>query len=136
MEGLDLKGIAALAAVLLSIIAMLIAWGRRSGVTESELATIKKDMTEQDNEIASFRVLRDGLEEKWRVRFDALYARFDLVERQTAERFERTQDKVNEALLTMAREHPTKKDLHELEGRIIGHIDMRFGQGRTTSLKA
>lgn len=61
---------------------------------------------------------------EWNVRFDALYARFDMVERQTGERFERTQDKVNEALLTMAREHPTKTDLHELEARIINHIDM------------
>lgn len=82
--------------------------GHKSGVSEAELENFKQQAA------------------TWAVKFDALYARFDLIERQTTERFERTQERVNDALLTMAREHPTKGDLHELEARIIGHIDMRL----------
>lgn len=89
--------------------------GHKQGQSETELKAVQHEL--------------DTAEKAWSVKFDALYSRFDLVERQTSERFERTQDKVNEALLTMAREHPTKKDLHELESRIIAHID--FALSRT-----
>lgn len=119
MDPFDLKALATLGAVLLSIVSMLVAWSKRAGIKEAEFESIRRDFEDTTKTQA--------------VRFDALYARFDLIERQTSERFERTGDKLNEALLTMAREHPTKRDLNELEHRIIEHIDMRLGKTRNTT---
>jgi hypothetical protein len=61
------------------------------------------------------------------VRLEALHGLVSLYQSQTTEKFERQSEKLTEALLTMAREHPTKTDLQHMKEEILDRID-----GRTT----
>lgn len=67
----------------------------------------------------------DQFENHWNVQFDALHNSFNLYQAQTSDRFEKVMDRLNDALLTMAREHPTKLDLQMMKQEIIDRIDMR-----------
>jgi hypothetical protein len=61
------------------------------------------------------------------VRLEALHSMVSLYQSQTMEKFERQSERLTDALLTMAREHPTKTDLQHMKEEILDRID-----GRTT----
>jgi hypothetical protein len=83
--------------------------GRKSGATDAQLANNQAHL--------------DAAEKAWATKFDALYSSFSLHQAQTSERFERVVERLNEALLMMAREHPTKADLQEVKREILERID-------------
>jgi hypothetical protein len=66
-------------------------------------------------------------ERSWLVKFDALDAKIVHHELRTNERIERMLERLNEALLTMAREHPTKSDLQTVKMEILDRIDSQYG---------
>jgi hypothetical protein len=85
-------------------------------------------------------------EKAWAAKFDGLHNLVTLhyqqvnerVSAQTAEtssRFERVLERLNEALLTMAREHPTKTDLQHVKEEILDRIDGRATPRRKASTK-
>ncbi len=84
-------------------------WGMRAGSTDAQ---IKHSV---DNET------------EWRIRFDALDAKIVLHEARTNERIEKMLERLNDALLTMAREHPTKSDLQMVKAEILDRIDAQYG---------
>ncbi len=84
-------------------------WGIKAGSTAAQLKHAENN------------------EDLWRVRFDALDAKIVNHEIRTNERIERMLERLNEALLTMAREHPTKTDLQMVKEEILERIDR---QGR------
>lgn len=94
----------------------IVAAGRRLGATDAQV----KQYTEG--------------EKAWTVRYDALHNlvtmhhqqtndRFAAIQLETSARFEKVMDRLNEALLTMAREHPTKADLLRMKEEILTRID-------------
>lgn len=70
----------------------------------------------------------EAADKAWTTKFDALYAAFQLHQSQTSERFERVLERLNDALLTMAREHPTKADLNLVKTEILDRIDSQYGE--------
>src|SRR6185436_10169871 len=78
----------------------ILAYGRKDGATDAEL----RHSAENEN--------------LWRIRFDALDLKIVNHEIRTNERIERMLERLNEALLTMAREHPTKSDLQMVKQEI------------------
>lgn len=99
-------------------------WGRKSGIAETRLATQMKES--------------DANESEWRIRFDALDAKLVLHETRTNERIEKMLERLNDALLTMAREHPTKSDLQMVKAEILDRIDSQYGvpNSRRRGIKA
>src|SRR4029079_14820204 len=87
----------------------VLGWGRKAGSTDAQVRHAA------DNEV------------EWRVRFDALDAKLVLHEARTNERIEKMLERLNEALLTMAREHPTKSDLQMVKAEILDRIDAQYG---------
>ena len=69
----------------------------------------------------------DDNERMWNIRFDALHNQMELHRTTTSEKFEKMLERLNEALLTMAREHPTKSDLQTVKMEILDRIDMVEG---------
>ena len=65
----------------------------------------------------------DDNERIWSARFETLSGVVTQFELKTNERFERMLERLNEALLTMAREHPTKNDLQLVKGEILERIE-------------
>ena len=70
----------------------------------------------------------------WEVKFDAMHNLMQLndqrtnqrisdLQLETSTRFEKVMDRLNAALLTMAREHPTKADLNDMKDEILARID-------------
>jgi dipeptidase len=116
----DLAWIAAAITMALSIYNFVSGIGHHKGATDAQVSHF------QDNEKA------------WNAKFDALHNLVTVHYQQaneqlatqraeTASRFERVLERLNEALLTMAREHPTKTDLQHMKEEILDRID-----GRTT----
>lgn len=70
-------------------------------------------------------------ESAWDIRFNAMHAEVSLLRSQTAERFEKVVERLNDALLQMAREHPTKTDLHMVKTEILDRIDSQYGEPPT-----
>jgi hypothetical protein len=64
------------------------------------------------------------------VRLEALHSMVSLYQAQTMEKFERQSERLTDALLTMAREHPTKTDLQHMKEEILDRIDGRTGPRR------
>jgi hypothetical protein len=89
----------------LTVYNTIISIGRKSGATDAQLARGSAN------------------EENWTLRFDALANALSLHQANTSDRFERVVEKLNDALLTMAREHPTKADLHQIKVEILDRID-------------
>ena len=75
-------------------------------------------------------------EQNWNVKFDSLHNALSLHQVQTTERFERMLERLNEALLTMAREHPTKNDLQMVKAEILDRIDSSAAATRRRAGKA
>jgi hypothetical protein len=71
-------------------------------------------------------------EKSWNVKFDALYGKLANLELHTNERIEKMLERLNEALLTMAREHPTKSDLQMVKTEILDRIDSQYGAPQST----
>ena len=110
---MDLQAIAWLGAALvaaLTVYNFVIGIGKRVGATDAQLAH------------------NDVNEKTWNVRFDAIANALSLHQAHTSERFEKVVERLNEALLTMAREHPTKADLHIVKTEIIERIDSQYGE--------
>jgi hypothetical protein len=87
--------------------------GHREGATDAQLAM----------QVAHL----EAADKTWSTKFDALYASFALHQSQTSEKFERVLERLNDALITMAREHPTKTDLQQVKAEIIERIDAQYG---------
>jgi hypothetical protein len=81
-----------------------------------------------DAQIAMQVAHLEAADKNWSTKFDTLYAAFSLHQAQTAERFERVLERLNDALLMMAREHPTKADLQQVKGEILDRIDSQYGE--------
>lgn len=94
----------------ISIYNFVMGVGRRSGANDMQLQQL------------------DAAEKSWAVKFDALHNAFALFQAQTSERFERVVERLNEALLMMAREHPTKADLQNVKNEILDRIDSQYGE--------
>lgn len=97
----------------LTIYNFVITWGKREGATEEQVK----------HAIDS--------EETWRTRFELLDAKIVHHELRTNERIEKMLERLNEALLTMAREHPTKSDLQMVKSEILDRIDAQYGTPRS-----
>ncbi len=91
----------------------VLTWGAKAGSTEAQL----KHSAEGEIE--------------WRTRFDALDAKIVHHELRTNDRIEKMLERLNEALLTMAREHPTKSDLQTVKMEILDRIDSQYGAPST-----
>ncbi len=89
-------------------------WGAKAGSTDTQL----KHAAESEVE--------------WRTRFDALDAKIVHHELRTNDRIEKMLERLNEALLTMAREHPTKSDLQTVKMEILDRIDSQYGRPTST----
>jgi hypothetical protein len=70
-------------------------------------------------------------EKAWNVKFDALDGKLVHYELRTNERIENMLKQLNEALLYMAREHPTKNDLQTVKTEILARIDSQYGEPMT-----
>lgn len=97
----------------LTVYNFILAWGKREGTTEEQ---VKQALDSED---------------AWRTRFDLLDAKIVHHELRTNERIEKMLDRLNEALLTMAREHPTKNDLQLVKTEILERIDAQYGPPRS-----
>jgi uncharacterized protein YukE len=106
-------------AAALGIYNLVTGWGHKSGATDAQLAM----------QVAHL----DAADKAWAGKFDALYAAFTLHQSQTSERFERVLERLNDALLMMAREHPTKADLQLVKAEILDRIDAQVGGPTTPS---
>ena len=84
-------------------------WGQKQGSTDAQL----KHASDTEGE--------------WRTRFDLMDAKILHHELRTNERIEKMLERLNEALLTMAREHPTKSDLQMAKSEILERIDSQYG---------
>jgi predicted Zn-dependent peptidase len=118
---MDLQALYWLVAVLgaaLGGVSLLRTQGHKEGATDAQIAM----------QVAHL----EAAEKSWSTKFDALYASFSLHQAQTAERFERVLERLNDALLTMAREHPTKADLQQVKGEILDRIDSQYGEPEGT----
>src|SRR4029078_4496202 len=93
----------------LTVYNTVLGWGRKAGSTDAQVRQAENN------------------EAEWRIRFDALDAKIVLHEARTNERIEKMLERLNEALLTMAREHPTKTDLHNVKAEILDRIDAQYG---------
>lgn len=96
----------------LTIYNFVLSWGVKSGSTDAQLKHASDSETE------------------WRTRFDLLDAKIVHHELRTNERIEKMLERLNEALLTMAREHPTKSDLQMAKSEILERIDSQYGARR------
>src|SRR5688572_7661568 len=119
MDGIDFQTLAWIGAAIVAAITVynfIVAAGRRLGATDAQV-----------------KHYNEG-ERAWAVKFDALHNlvmmhhqqttdRFAAVQLETSTRFEKIMDRLNEALLTMAREHPTKTDLLRMKEEILTRID-------------
>jgi gamma-glutamyl:cysteine ligase YbdK (ATP-grasp superfamily) len=93
----------------LTVYNFLVGLGRVSGSTEQQLRHAAEN------------------ESTWKTKFDALDAKIVHHELRTNERIEKMLERLNEALLTMAREHPTKSDLQNVKMEILERIDSQYG---------
>lgn len=84
-------------------------WGAKTGSTDAQL----KHASDSEME--------------WKTRFELLDAKIVHHEIRTNERIEKMLERLNEALLTMAREHPTKSDLQMAKAEILDRIDSQYG---------
>lgn len=85
----------------LTVVALVMSWGKKSGVTDTKLR-------------------------EFEIKFDTLHAKQLLDERTVQEAMSRLQDKITDALLGMARDHPTNADLHATENRIIDRLSEKI----------
>lgn len=97
----DVIALVAAANAFLSVVAVVMAWGKKSGVTDTKI-------------------------KEFEVRFDVLHAKQQLDEQMFNQAVSRLQDKITEALLNMARDHPTNADLHATENRIIDRLSEKI----------
>ena len=113
----DLYFIGGAIVVAITIFNFVIAIGQRRGATDAQV----KQYTEG--------------EKAWAIRYDALHNlvtmhhqqtndRFAAIQLETSTRFEKVMDRLNDAILTMAREHPTKNDLLRMKEEILARIDV------------
>ncbi len=113
---------------LITLYHLLFGMGHKAGSTEAQIA----HHTDNEN--------------KWNVRFEALHNlvtmhyeqannRITTQQAETSARFERVLERLNEALLTMAREHPTKTDLQHMKDEILDRIDERATPRRKPATK-
>jgi dipeptidase len=112
----DLAWLGAAIVAALSAYNFITSLGQHKGATDAQIAH------HADNE------------NKWNIRFEALHNlvtmhyeqannRITTQQAETSARFERVLERLNEALLTMAREHPTKTDLQHMKDEILARID-------------
>lgn len=87
----------------------ILLWGKKAGSTDAQLRHAAQ------------------AEGEWKTRFDLLDAKIVHHELRTNERIEKMLERLNEALLTMAREHPTKSDLQMAKAEILERIDNQYG---------
>jgi hypothetical protein len=102
------------ALAVLTVYNTVMTWGRKSGATDAQMAQ------------------QNTNEANWNIRFDALTNALALHQAQTSDRFEKVVEKLNQALLTMAREHATKGDLNQVKLEIIDRIDAQYGVPRSS----
>jgi hypothetical protein len=112
-----------------AIVAALSAYNFISGLGHHRGATDAQVTHFQDNEKA-WNAKFDGLHNLVTLHYQQANEQLALQRSETASRFERVLERLNEALLTMAREHPTKTDLQHMKEEILDRID-----GRTTPRK-
>jgi hypothetical protein len=109
MDWQSLYWLGAATVAALTVYNFVVGTGRKQGSTDVQIAHYEAN------------------EKAWGIRFDALANALSLHQSRTSERFESVVEKLNDALLVMAREHPTKADLQMVKTEILDRIDSQYG---------
>jgi hypothetical protein len=124
----DYAWLAAAIACALTVYNFIASLGQHRGSTDAQIAHSLKTENE-------WSVRFDGLHNLVTMHYQQANDRISSQATETASRFERVLERLNEALLTMAREHPTKSDLQHMKEEILDRIDGRTTPRRKTPTK-
>jgi hypothetical protein len=102
------------------------AWLGAAVVAAITIYNLISSFGQRRGETDAQHIHRVGIEKAWDVRFSALEASVVLHHTQVNERFEKLLERQHDALLTMAREHATKADLHAVEQRVVDRLSEKI----------
>ena|SRR5581483_10485650 len=109
-------------AVLALIIALATALrdhGRRGGITEAQLATVERRADEAFTKA-------NKVEEAQQIRVGAVQAEVELLRSSLLQELKENSKQISEALLLIAREHPTHRQLREFKDEFQNAMKERF----------